>query len=58
MTYIRIAENNKSVTCSCVPNFFFVVLFYERGWGGGVFEIMKNDHVLVFLAVWVFPPSF
>ena len=27
--------------------------FYEGAWQGGVFKIMKNDHFLVFLVVWV-----
>ena len=30
----------------------FFRLFYERGWQGGVFKVMKNDHSLVFLALW------
>ena len=29
------------------------LLFYERRWQGGMFIVMKNDHFLVFLAVWV-----
>ena len=32
------------------PIVFF--LSYERGWQGGVFKVIKNDHFLVFLAVW------
>ena len=27
--------------------------FYEGAWQGGDFKIMKNDHFLVFLVVWV-----
>ena len=27
------------------------VLLYDRGWQGGVFKVLKNDHVLVFSAV-------
>ena len=34
------------------------LLFYEWGWQGGVFIIMKNDHFLEFLAVWVLFPKF
>ena len=35
-----------------------IVFFYERGEQGGVFKVMKNDHFLLFLAVWVFSPKF
>ena len=34
------------------------ILFYERVWQGGVFKVMKNDHMLVFLDVWGFFPRF
>ena len=34
------------------------LLFYERRWQGGMFIVMKNDHFLVFLAVWVLFPTF
>ena len=34
------------------------MLFYDRGWQGGVFKIMKIDHFLVFLAVLVLFPKF
>ena len=34
------------------------ILFYERGWQGGVLKVMKNDHFLGFLAVWVLSPKF
>ena len=33
-------------------------LFYERRCQGGMLLVMKNDHVLVFLAVWVLSPTF
>ena len=33
------------------------ILFYDRGWRGGVFIVIKIDHFLVFLAVWVFSPQ-
>ena len=33
------------------------ILFYDRDWQGGVLKLMKNDHFLVFLAVWVLFPS-
>ena len=26
MTYVQTAQNNKSVTCSCVPSYFYFVL--------------------------------
>ena len=34
------------------------VLFYERDWQGEVFKVIKNDHFLVFLAVWGLIPKF
>ena len=34
------------------------ILFYERGWQGGVFKVIKNDRFLAFLAVWVLFPKF
>ena len=34
------------------------LLFYKRGWQRGEFKVMKNDHFLVFLVVWVFFPKF
>ena len=30
---------------------FFI---FEWSWQRGVFKVMKDDHLLVFLAVWVF----
>ena len=33
------------------------ILFYERSFQGGVFKIMKNDHFLVLLSVWVLFPE-
>ena len=33
-------------------------LFYERGSHGGVFKVIKNDHFLVFLAVWGLIPKY
>ena len=39
MTHIRNAQNHKNVTCSCVPNCFY--LFYEHGCQGGMLKIMK-----------------
>ena len=32
-------------------------MFYEQGWKGGVLKVVKDDHVLVFLAVWVIFPK-
>ena len=29
------------------------ILFYDQDWQGGVLKLMKNDHFLVFLTVWV-----
>ena len=34
------------------------VLFYERGWQGGVIKVMKNDHFLMFLDVLIVFPKF
>ena len=35
----------------------FFNLFYEGSWQGGVLKVMKNNHFLVFLAVWGFFPQ-
>ena len=40
----------------CVHNCF--ILFDDRDWQGGVLKLMKSDHFLVFLAVWVVFPKF
>ena len=42
------------------PQFPIVLFisFYERGWQGGVFKVIKNDRFLVFLAAWVLFPTF
>ena len=55
MTYARTAQNEKNVICSTVPNCFY--LLFEGSWQK-VFKVMKNDHFLVFLAVWVIFQSF
>ena len=34
------------------------ILFYEQGWQGGVFRLLKNDQFLVVLSVWVLFPKF
>ena len=34
------------------------LLCYERGWQGGKFKVMKNDHFLMILAVWFLFPNF
>ena len=34
------------------------ISFYERRREGRVFKIMKNDHILVYLTVWVLSPTF
>ena len=36
------------VACSIV-----FILFYEQSWQGEVFKVMKTDHILVLLVVWV-----
>ena len=41
-----------------VYSIVFFLLFYERVWQGGVFKVMKNDHLLLFLAVWGLFPTF
>ena len=45
VAYVRTVENNNSVNCSCMPIFLKI---YEQDWEGGVFKVMKNDHLLVF----------
>ena len=43
-------ELNKLKSVSHVVAFAVVfILFYEQGWQGGVFKIIKNDDFLVFL---------
>ena len=44
------------VSCPIVVFFFF--WSYDQGWPGGMLKPMKNDHILVFLAVWIFFPKF
>ena len=34
------------------------VLFCDHDWQGGEFKVMKNGHLLVFLSVGSFSPSF
>ena len=34
------------------------ILFYDRDGQGGVFKVMKNDHFLRVLAIWVLFPTF
>ena len=34
------------------------ILFDNQDWQEGVLKLMKNDHFLVFLAVWGFFPKF
>lgn len=34
------------------------LLFYEQGWQGRAFNVMKNDQILVILDVWVIFPKF
>ena len=36
----------------------FFLLLCDRDWQGGVLKLMKNDHLLVYLAVWVLFPKF
>ena len=35
-----------------------VILFYDQNCQGEVFKVVKNDHFLVFLAVWGLIPKF
>ena len=51
MAYVSTAKIKKIVACSFVDIFF--ILVYEQIWQGGVFKFMKNDHLLVFLDIWV-----
>ena len=44
----KLIRVSKVVAC---PILF--ILFHERGWQGGVFKVIKNDHVFAVLAVWV-----
>ena len=34
------------------------ILFYDQVWQREVFKLMKNDHFVVFLAVWGLFPKF
>ena len=34
------------------------ILFHDQNWQERVFKVMKNDHFLVFLVVWVLFPMF
>ena len=56
MTYIKIAGNDKSITC--ITGSIIFILFDNPDWQGGVLKLMKNDHFLVFLAVLVLFPEF
>ena len=39
-------ELHKTIRVShVVPYSIVFILFYERGWQGGVFKVMKKDHV-------------
>ena len=56
MNYVKIAQNDRSVTFSYMPNRFYFVLWTilaERA-----LKFMKNNHFLVLLAVWAFSPKF
>ena len=44
----RIIRVSRVASCPII-----FILFYGRGWQGGVFKVMKNDHFLVFSPVWV-----
>ena len=46
MSYVRSAQNNKSVTCSFVRNSFYFVLCAKFA-GRSAFKVKKNDHFLV-----------
>ena len=47
----KLIKVSHEVACPIV-----LILFYEGNWQGGLFKIMKNDHFLVLLAVWVLFP--
>ena len=49
----KIIKASRVVLCPTI-----CMLFYDRDWQGGVFKVMKNDHFLVILAVWVLFPRF
>ena len=42
-----------AVTCTII-----FIWFYDQDGQGGVFKVMKSNHFLVFLAVWVIWPTF
>ena len=49
----KVIKVSHEVACPIV-----LILFYEGNWQGGLFKIMKNDHFLELLAVWVLFPKF
>ena len=52
LKFHKIIRGSHAVAC---PIFF--VLFYKRGWQGGVLKLIKSDSFLVLSAVWVFFPK-
>ena len=52
---MRIAWNGKSVTWSCVPNYFYFVLWLR--WGGRGFQSYQKWSFFSVLAVWIFFPK-
>ena len=54
MTYVRSAQNNESVTFSCVPNCFVFQFMSE----GGRKECYENRLFLTKLALWVIFATF
>ena len=52
-------ELHKIITVSHAVVFPIIfLLLCGRDWQGGVLKLMKNDHLLVYLAVWVLFPKF
>ena len=49
----KIIRVSNAVACSIV-----VVVFYEQGFQGGMFKLMKHVNFLVIVAVWVLFPKF
>ena len=54
MAYVGTAQNNKSVTCSCVPNLFCCCCFMSKIGREDYVQSYENLSFFVFLTVWVF----
>ena len=53
---LQLHEMKRMLQVVACPTVF--ILFYDQYWQGGVLKLMKNDRLLVFLAVLVFFPKF